>query len=352
MKISFVIYSMRSGGAERVVALLANYFVKKYEVEIITFTKEESFYDLNPKIKHTKLGIDYISRNKLHTIKNFFKRVRVLSDYLRRSNTDVVISFMTITNFLTIIASKIANKKVIVSERVAYDFYGWKINLLKKIFYRFCDMLILQTKSDSKFYSVKKKVIPNPINIDCSGTFDFKEKMVLGVGRLEEQKNFKLLIKVFSQIQTDWKLFIAGDGTQKEELEKMIKKDNIKLIGIRKDIFDFYKKASIFVLSSKKEGFPNALIEAMACGCACVAFDCPYGPSEIIENYKNGILVENQNEEKLKEAIELLIKDENLRKKLAKEAVKVKEKYSIEKIADEWENAIEEVLKKAKIEQN
>ena len=176
--------------------------------------------------------------------------------------------------------------------------------------------------------------------------------MVLGVGRLEEQKNFKLLIKVFSQIQTDWKLFIAGDGTQKEELEKMIKKDNIKLIGIRKDIFDFYKKASIFVLSSKKEGFPNALIEAMACGCACVAFDCPYGPSEIIENYKNGILVENQNEEKLKEAIELLIKDENLRKKLAKEAVKVKEKYSIEKIADGWENAIEEVLKKEKIEQN
>ena len=146
----------------------------------------------------------------------------------------------------------------------------------------------------------------------------------------------------------DWELLIAGEGSEKKNLKNLIKnlnsQKNIKLIGKRKDIFNFYSKASIFVLSSKKEGFPNVLIEAMSMGCAVVSFDCPYGPSEIIEDGVNGILVENQNIEKLKETIENLINNKSLRDKLSKEAIKVREKYSIDKISKEWEDVINKVL--------
>jgi len=343
MKISFVIYSLGSGGAERVVSLLANYLVNNYEVEIITFTKSESFYNLDNKIVHTKLGINYISKNKIFTVLNVFKRVKKLSSHLKKSNPNIVISFMTHTNILSIVASKIANKKIIISERIAYDFYGKKINIIKNIVYRFCDLLIVQTKDDAKYYRVKKEIIPNPIETRCKPSK--KENIILAVGRLDKQKGFDILIEIFSKIDTDWRLVIAGDGKERENLKKLVKKDNISLIGNKKDISSWYGKASVFVLSSKREGFPNVLLEAMSCGCACVAFDCPHGPSEIIKNGKNGILIEDQNKKKMKEAIELLIKDESLRKKLANEAKKVKEKYSIEKIVKKWEKVINECAK-------
>ncbi len=342
MKISFAIYSLGSGGAERVVSLLANYLVNKYEVEIITFTKDESFYKLDDRIVHTKLGIDFISKNKVSTIFNIFKRIKILSGYLKKSNPNVVISFMTHTNILSIIASKIANKKIIISERIAYDFYGKKINFIKNLAYRFSNMLVVQTKNDAKFYNIKKDTIPNPLEIKCQPSK--KENIILAVGRLNKQKGFDALIKIFSKIDTNWKLIIAGEGKERENLKKLIKKDNIFLIGNQKDIFSWYSKASIFVLSSKKEGFPNVLLEAMGCECACVSFDCPYGPSEIIENGKNGVLIENQNREKFQQTLENLINDKKLRTNLSCEAVKVRDKYSIEKIARKWENVIKEVI--------
>ncbi|QCI29025.2 glycosyltransferase family 4 protein [Caminibacter pacificus] len=308
---------------------------------------------LDEKIKLVQLGLLKHSRNKFETLLNTIKRVLILKQILKNISADVNISFMTQMNILSIIASRLNLQKIIVSEDIEYFFYSDKkaLMIIRKLVYKLADMLIVKTMSDKKnYYFLKKvKVINNPLPEIPLNNFK-KEHFILAVGRLENQKGFDTLIKIYSKIETSWKLYIAGEGSERKKLESLIKKLKLEkkviLLGNVKNIEEWYFKASIFVLSSRKEGFGNVLIEAMACGCACVAFDCPYGPSEIIENYKNGILVENQNEEKLKESIELLIKDENLRKKLAKEAVKVKEKYSIEKIAREWENAIEEVLKK------
>jgi glycosyltransferase involved in cell wall biosynthesis len=116
------------------------------------------------------------------------------------------------------------------------------------------------------------------------------------------------------------------------------------LLGNQKNIFEWYRRASIFVLSSRKEGFGNVLIEAMAMGCAVVSFDCPYGPAEIIKDGIDGILVENQNTRRLSQAIQKLIEDEELRSTLANEAIKVRERYSIDKIANEWESLISKVV--------
>jgi len=347
MKILFIISSLNSGGAERVVSLLANYFIKNHQVTIATFSNNEPFYTLDKNIVHKKLDLLKNSTTTFDKIKNIFYRIKSLKMFFKQENPDIVISFMTHTNILSIIASKLNNQKIIISERTVYDFYNSNIlNLIRKCIYPFANTLITQTKADKENYKFLNnvEVIYNPISfIDCDIK---KENIILAVGRLDKQKGFDTLIDVFNQIDTNWQLIIAGDGKEKVNLEKLIYKNNIKLIGNQKDIFKWYEKSSIFVLSSKKEGFPNVLLEAMSCGCAVVSFDCPYGPSEIIEHNKNGLLVENQNKEELKKAIELLIKNKNLRDKFSKEAIKVKEKYSIEKIAKEWENIINKVIAK------
>jgi len=360
MKISFIIYSLGSGGAERVVSLLSNYLVKRgYQVEIITFTTEKSFYELDNRINHIKLGIDFKSKNILEKIINSIKRIKILFKYLKKSNPDVVISFMTHTNILAIIASKLNKQRIIVSEDIEYYFYNSNfLYFIRKVIYKIADILVVKTLKDKNNYSFlnkrKVRVIPNPLPkgiFECKGN-KIKEEFVLAVGRLDKQKGFDILIEIYAKINTDWKLYIAGEGSERKTLEMLIKKYNLEnkviLLGRVKNIENWYSKASIFVLSSRKEGFGNVLIEAMACECAVVSFDCPYGPSEIIENGKNGILVENQNKEKLREAIELLIKDENLRKKLAKEALKVRSKYSLEKIGKEWEKIIKDVCESTK----
>ena len=346
MKIGFVIYSLGSGGAERVLVNLANFLSKKYKVYIFTFTNDKPFYDLDESVTHIKLNLDKESKNIFETILNIFKRIKILKDNFK--NLDVVVSFMIHINILSIIASKLLNKRIIVSERIEYSFYGKKINFLKKIFYPFANYLVVLTNEDKKNYTFLKKVevIPNPVILpECNK--NKREKIILAVGRLDKQKGFDTLIEVFSKIDTDYKLYIVGEGKERNNLENFINSLNLKgkvfLVGRQKEIYKWYEKASIFVLASRKEGFPNVLIEAMACECACIAFDCPTGPREIIDNMKNGILVENQNKEKLKEAIELLIKDNNLREKLSREAVKVREEYSIKRIGEKWEKLIQKI---------
>jgi GalNAc-alpha-(1->4)-GalNAc-alpha-(1->3)-diNAcBac-PP-undecaprenol alpha-1,4-N-acetyl-D-galactosaminyltransferase len=208
--------------------------------------------------------------------------------------------------------------------------------------------LITQTFKDSENYNFVKRlaVIYNPIfmkNIKSK-----KEKIILAVGRLNVQKGFDLLLETFATLNSDeWRLVIAGDGVEKENLLHLIKSlklDNVELIGKQKDIFEWYAKSSIFVLSSKKEGFPNVLLEAMASGCAVVSFDCPHGPSEIIIHEKNGLLVKNQERGELGNSIQVLIDNALLREELSREALKVKEIYPMSKMVEQWEAVLAKVI--------
>ena len=349
MKIAFIISSLGSGGAERVLSLLANYFSDKNKVIILTLSSDESFYPLNKNIQHIKLNLIKESKNIFDSFVNSVNRIFILKKVLKEIDADINISFMTHTNILAIIASKITKKKIIISERIAYDFYNSDIlNFIRRLTYPLSDFLVVQTHADKKHYNYLKniEVIYNPLNLKTNNLK--KENIILAVGRLDKQKGFDNLIKAYSKLKTDWKLFIAGDGQEKKNLDNLIKKlnlkDNIFLIGNQENIFEWYAKASIFVLSSQKEGFPNVLIEAMSMGCSVVSFDCPYGPGEIIENNINGILVENQNIDKLALSIQRLIDNKDLREKLSKEAIRVREKYSIEKIANKWEKVMQKVI--------
>ena len=351
-KIVFIISSLGSGGAERVLTLLANQLSRKNEVFIVTFSNEKPFYKIANNIKLVQLNLLKESKNKFETLYNSTKRILVLKKILKSINADINISFMTHANILSIIASKLNNQKIIVSEDIEYNFYNSKtLFFIRKIVYKISNFLIVKTDADKKNYNFIKniKVIGNPLpDLNYEQNFK-KDPFVLVVGRLDKQKGFDTLIKVYSKINTDWKLYIAGEGKERQNLQDLIKKLNLKkkviLLGRKENIFEWYQKASIFVLSSRKEGFGNVLIEAMAFRCAVVSFDCPHGPGEIIDDGVNGILIENQNKEKLKEAIEKLIEDGNLREKLGKNALQVREKYSIDKIAKEWEGIIKEAVK-------
>jgi len=348
VKILFVISSLASGGAERVMVNLANRLSRNHEMYIATFSDDEPYYSLSDEVKHIKLGLLKSSKNVFGRIKNTFFRIKTVKNIIEEIDADVQISFMTHTNIISIMASKLAGRRIIVSERIAYDFYGSGfLNFLRRAVYPMSDALVTQTYSDKKHYAFMHnvKVIYNPLFVNTVP--GQKEKVVLAVGRLDKQKRFERLIETFAQIDTDWKLLIAGDGPERSRLElkiKALEAENIQLLGRKKNIEEYYAKASVFVLSSRREGFPNVLIEAMAYGCAVVSFDCPYGPAEIIEDGVDGILVENQNHEKLKEELKRVIRDEELRKRLGKAAIGVRDRYAVDKIAQEWEHLIREVV--------
>ena len=366
MNIAFVISSLSSGGAERVLSLLANEFIKKgYQVFIITICKDEIFYILDEKIQIIELNLCGISTNKLEALKRNFKIVKELRKCLKIIKPSCIISFMNSTNIYSILANFHLKSKLIISEHIDYRFvklsFFWSIQ--QKIFYRFSDTLVSVSKGvdqNFKYLNIQKRtVISNPVdtsilvksncNDDSTDIEKYKDYMI-AVGRLEHQKRFDVLIKSFSLLKDkSKKLLIFGNGSLKNDLLLLIQKLNLRhrvfLMGRVTNPYYVMKNALFLVLSSQYEGFGNVIIESMSCGTPVISFDCPSGPSEIIENEVNGVLVENQNVEQLAFQMQRLIDDKDLREKLSHEAIKVKEKYSIEKIANEWEDLIKKVIK-------
>ena len=191
------------------------------------------------------------------------------------------------------------------------------------------------------------RLIRNPINVfpRPSGNSVNKRSFILGVGRLNYIKGFDLLIDAYSKIQTDnIDLIIVGDGNEfrnlKVQIEKLGLEDCVKLHGAKDNLQDYYDQAEIFVLPSRNEGYPNALIEAMSFGCPCIAVDCEFGPSEIIENEINGILVKKSSSADLSAAIKYVLENSSLRKKIARNAQLIKQTNSMKNISTNWGDLI------------
>jgi GalNAc-alpha-(1->4)-GalNAc-alpha-(1->3)-diNAcBac-PP-undecaprenol alpha-1,4-N-acetyl-D-galactosaminyltransferase len=349
MKIIFIISSLDGGGAERVLSILANELVKENEVNIILLSNSKIFYNLDEKIKITNANLYNESNSIFKAIINNITRIMTLKKMIQNNNPDIVISFMTQVNILSIISAKLAKKKIIVSERINYNFLKSKIwRILRYLTYRFSDALVVQSNFDKQKYYFYKNVqkIHNPLVI--KEQIIKKENIILAVGRLDKQKGFDRLIEIYSRLKTNWKLYIAGDGEEKNSLLTLIEKKDLQekvfLIGRKKDIEKYYAKASIFTLTSYIEGFPNVLVEAMAYRCAVISFDILTGPSEIIDNGENGFLVEDNHLESYINKLQLLIDNDSVREEMAMEATKIKEKLAIETIVNEWKNLIKEVI--------
>jgi GalNAc-alpha-(1->4)-GalNAc-alpha-(1->3)-diNAcBac-PP-undecaprenol alpha-1,4-N-acetyl-D-galactosaminyltransferase len=355
MRLTLVISSLSSGGAERVMSIMANYWAEKaWPVSLLTLDdgREAPFYKLHPKVIRIALGISAPSANRLQGILNNLERICTLRGAIRRSEPDVVIAFMEKVNVLTLLATVGLNLPVVVSERIDPHFYpiGKIWSCLRTWAYRRTGCLVVQTESAKAFFSEpiqrRTRVIPNPVirpPESAAGSNRGIRKQIIGIGRLTPQKGFDLLLNAFAQIASrhpDWSVVVWGDGEAREALEQQRDqlglRDQVRFPGRTKRPFQQLREADLFILSSRFEGFPNALCEAMACGLPVISFDCQSGPREIIRDNVDGLLVPNGDVVALASAMERLMSNEDELKRLSSRAVEVIERFGLEKIMATW----------------
>jgi glycosyltransferase involved in cell wall biosynthesis len=352
---------MSSGGAERVISEMSNYWINKgWEISILTTNVtegKEDFYLLDSKIKR----IDISMSENFKKIKYFFNLLRGVRTEIKGVQPDIVISFISSLNIITIISILGLKIPLIISDRE--NPYSDKIGYLyKKIIYPFSSILVIQTYGVKKFYKsmlgLNIEVIPNPINRPffdkTKKSFKFKNRTICAIGRFNlDEKGFDLLIEAFNTLAEkylDWNLVIFGDGRDRDKLEDLIfkygLKDRVFLPGKIDNPRNIVVDADIFVLSSLSEGFPNVLLEAMSVGLPPISFDCNYGPNEIIENGISGILVDRADTQELSNAIGRLIESKKLRDELGANAERrVVEHFYIDKVMKQWETLLDRILK-------
>ena len=347
---------------------MANYWADKgWHVNLLTLDdgREPPFYDLHPAIVYRPLGIVDNSSGPIQGVVNNLKRIRVLRQAIKESTPQAVISFMDRMNVLTLLATFGLNLPVIVSERInpAYHSIGKVWNFLRRLLYPHTSCLVVQTQDALAYFSAAvqrhARVIPNPVILSYDSETNTKEyfnltgKTVMAMGRLCEQKGFDLLLKAFATISVqhpDWSLVIWGEGPLRTSLESL--RDELGLQGRvhfpgrTHQPFEKMREADLFVLSSRYEGFPNALCEAMACGLPVVSFDCPSGPREIIRDGVDGALVPPEDVNSLAAAMDRLMSDKVERNRLASRAVEVIERFGLEKMMGMWESALGYVLER------
>lgn len=362
MRIMFFHSSMQAGGAERMISALANYYAERdITVAILVIDDLPSDYPLHDKIRFINLFRRRKSKNIVRAIKNNLRLIKLCRKTLREERPDCIICFGINTLVFALLAKGFMNIKIIGSERTNpnYDKNGfWK---KMKIFASpFADGYIFQTNAVKDFYPVavrrKSEIIPNGLfmdytQIDIIPISKRNPSSMCAVGRLEYVKGYDTLIRAFAIFVRrfpTYELTIYGEGCERIGLETLIRdldlEGKVILAGRVENILEEISKHKVFVLSSRFEGMPNALIEGMACGCACISTDCNFGPRELISDGESGILVAVEDINAMAGALEQLASDDYLLQKLANNAVKIGKTHSIERIAEKYLTYIRTVV--------
>ena len=372
MRLMLVIYSLARGGAERVMSTLANAWAAQgYEVTIVTLdSQDRDAYPLDPQVRRVALGMAASPRNVWQILRNNLRRAYILRAAVKRLRPDAVVSFTANVNTLSLLALLGLRTPVLVSERTdpSQVELGWWRGRLRRISYPRAAAVIVQTHKvlddmRRQFPGARLAVIPNPVSRTDQdsehGSPDLNEligipvgvKIIAGMGRLGPEKGFDLLIDAFRRVSSaypDWQLVILGNGPARPELETQIAAAGLggkvhlpgQVLAARK----YLGQAEIFVLSSRFEGFPNVMVEAMACGRAVVSFDCPSGPGEIIRSGQDGLLVPAEDVEELADTMRALMDNPSLRAELGRNARQAVERFSIEQIMARWNQLLSEVM--------
>ncbi|KAF0590541.1 MAG: glycosyltransferase, family 1 [Candidatus Campylobacter infans] len=332
MKICFVISNLRGGGAERVISVLSSHFADFYDTSLVYFEQEKPFYELNPKINLISLKTP---KNRILKILYKIFKIRKIS-----AKHDIIISFMDTTNILVLFSCAFLGKKIFISEHSSYDAIGFKLGLLRRIFYPFSNGLSVLSKQDFEYFTfVKNKaIIYNPFAFykEFSEQENFnKENLIIFVGRLEDIKGCDIFLNALKIADLkDFRVEILGDGSQKNELESLAKNLNInvKFLGSIKEIQNFYKRAKIIVSSSKSEGLPNVLIESIFYKCLRVATPTN-GAKELINDGVDGFLSKDFSPNELAKSIQKAI---NCDEKISQNAYKNIANFKLENIYQKW----------------
>lgn len=360
MKIDFIISSLGGGGAERVLTLMVNSLAKnhKYKISVITFFQDKEDYELDPAVKRVKL-----KQTKFIPSHTFRSIINLSRHYKKKSNRpDVMVSFITLTNLIAIIVAKLFSIKIIAQEHNSYlrHMEGRKkvTDFTKKFVYKKSDVVTVLTSFDIEFYEnhgVKVQVMPNPCSYSAiTENSHYRKKTILAVGNLNRyhHKGFDNLIKLTAPIlkeYPDWNLKIAGSGSEglKHLTHLAIKHhvlDQVIFTGFINNISEVMHESSIFILPSRFEGLPMVLLEAMSQGMACISYNCKTGPSDIIQNNVNGLLIEDQNMHQMQNGLRALLNNENLRISLSNEGIKSLDKYDLSTITVRYETLFNEIV--------
>lgn len=358
-KILFYINTLEHGGAERVLSNLANQFLmEKSDVVFVTSYSVENEYVLSKEIKRVNLE----KSKDLHDSVFYrnISRTQKLYKIVKKEKPTLIISFLPESNFRAIIVAKLSKTPIIISVRndptqeykSKFYYYG------QKILYPFADGIVFQTEDAKKWFPYKiqnkSEIIMNQVASTFFKVNNISEDYYVSVGRLTEQKNYELLIRAFTkfvQKTSPQKLFIYGEGELKQKLQNLINEnkmdDYIILKGISENIPLVLSKAKAFIMCSKYEGMPNALLEAMAAGVVVVSTDCPCGgPKMLINNKKNGMLVNNDDEEELFNALVYIEQNKSEREEMRKNAKLFAARFRPECVFRQWMKYADEVIKK------
>lgn len=363
-----------AGGVERVLTLKANYFAEHFGYDITIILTEGSdkplFYKLSDKIKVVNLNIGFEELWTCSFVKKIFvylKKQRLfkkaLTKELMRLRPDITISLLRREiNFLNGI--KDGSRKIgeLHVNRANYrNFSTQNVGIVKRLFAKFwshnlvahlhrLDKLVVLTEKDREAWVELNNVvaIPDPLSLYPKGISPLTAKRVVAVARYSHEKGIDLLLKAWSIVEkrvSDWRLDVYGDGnrTPYNQLIEDLHIDNSRCVlhGRTDNVEAEYVNSSIFVLSSRFEGFGMVLTEAMACGLPVVSFDCPWGPRSIITDGDDGLLVENGNVEALADSLTRLMDDADLLQRMAVRGVKNVQRFSVDYIAECWKELFE-----------
>lgn len=366
MHIALIISSLGTGGAERVLSELANFWVsREHHVSLMTLCAPgtPSLYPLDSRVHLIQLDqaasgdVAFLVR-----FRNIARRILKLRGILKAAKPDVIISFVDVMNITTLFASRGLRIPVIVSERTHPSYYPLPLfyKKLRMITYPWADKLISQTASASGYFSRlpahKKGIIPNGVKAPVAQKKESDllnpVRQIVSVGRLCPDKGFHTLILAFSALISqypDLNLTIYGEGAMREELENLIRKLNLTehvfLPGTVKDIEAALYEADLFVFPSHYEGFPNALCEAMAVGLPVMASRCS-GTVDIIRDGIDGRLFPVGEAAHLTTLLKELIQDPAQRVKLSQGALTITERFSQPSVLQQWDDLLVEVMKR------
>jgi glycosyltransferase involved in cell wall biosynthesis len=368
MKLLFFISSLSSGGAERVVANLANHWGKKgWQVTVVTLTAQDNdFYALHSSVKRIALNLIGESSNAFIGLWSNLRRIMALRKVLQKIQPEFALGVMTTSNIILALAAwGLSSMRAFGSEHTYPPCFP--LGTLWERFRRCCygrlegvtaltcesrDWLVAQTNVRKVPIIPNAMVWPLPMQnprVAPDSIRSSERSLLLAVGRLNVYKGFDGLIAVFTNLASKhpyWDLVILGEGPQKTKLENQVRAAKLEkrvfFPGCAGNIGEWYEQANLYVMTSRFEGFPNTLIEALAYGLPAVSFDCDTGPRDIIRPEVDGLLVSPGDLVALENALHRLMGDGVLRQRFSERAVEARDRFSIERIAGMWEQLFEE----------
>jgi glycosyltransferase involved in cell wall biosynthesis len=357
-RITLLAAGLDAGGTQRVLVMMADYWVANgRKVRVVTLSSTSSdFYGLDPRVERVGLDLIRPSSGVWGALKANANRLKALRRAVLAGQPDCVISFGDTVNCLALLAIRGTNVKLIVSERNDPRRLpiGRSWAILRRLLYPRAHAVVVQTDRvvpwARQFIQANRvRVIPNSVRVPSLraslASRPNAARQMVALGRLDDQKGFDLLISAFARCapdHPDWSLVIAGEGARRRELEAQVAEadleDRVRLPGSVQDTESLLAASDLFVLSSRFEGFPNVLLEAMAVGLPTIAFDCDSGPAEIIRTDIDGVLVPAGEVDRLVQEMNRLMGDDSERVRLGREAEAVTRRFSLTRIMQLWES--------------